>query len=206
MKITKPENQTAESPKGLPESSNLPSVLELTQVAALLLKDKSGVSLNYTDAANRVIQLWFACEQERETWHKQNLLREIYRGQADWASTSGKIPKKFPMSFDKFLKIALSHKPRQEDRMKIYREFIRANPNYKNQDCSVLLKEHRAGWLDELDYRERLETLRQFANWHGKESLRLRAQAGGKARVAKRKARPPVEKLKSALLTYAERP
>jgi hypothetical protein len=201
---------------------SLPTVSELAQLAALLAQGKS---LNPTDCAGvarQAIELWTACDEERKTKIMELELRELARAQD--AAIDGELPtpKAFPVNFDNFLRLALPKK-RLEDREKIYRESIRARllhdrrhqpngtlipideiPLPTNDECGKVIAEDRATGFNEFQFQPCLIWLRRFAAWYEKGILRIRGKAAGlKSAQAKkkRKARPPVQKLKDVLLT-----
>ena len=228
MKTADSEKQIVETPVTPTDSKILPPVAEIARLAATLAQGKSLGAADCGIAARRAIELWLACEQEREAWISEHVtlpaLREL--AIADDLANSGNLPapKAFPVGYDDFLKLSLPGK-RSEDRAKIGREFIRSclrrdrcslnfaedeNPFEKvpiptDDDCAKAIAKLRETGLSERVYARNVLILREFAKWYGEQNVKLRNQAAGRAsavkRKAKRKARPPMEKLKAVLLT-----
>ena len=200
---------------------NLPPVSEIAQLAALISHGHPIGLQTWETYAAHAIQLWEAAYQKREDWINRQARIKLLRRKAEIAEAEVKFPKpkKFPVSLDDFLKLALPRK-RPEDRMKLHRDLVRRDMHISRQfhpsgsviplaripiptdeEVAQSIARHRATGFDEFQYTVCVAGLRNFAEWQEKENLKKRAQDAGKASAKKRKARPPVEKLQAALLT-----
>jgi hypothetical protein len=200
---------------------NLPPVSEIAKLAALLSPGHPLGLQTWEIYAQHAINLWSVCYQQRQDWIEKQAQMELRRRKAEIAEAEANFPKpkKFPVSLDEFLKLALPDK-RTEDRLKLWRDLlrenIRSNKQYPGTGSAIPLERiplttdaevadciarQRKRGFDEFQYPSGLTYLRNYAAAIEREKLKIRGQTAGKASAAKRKARPPVEKLKAALLT-----
>ena len=107
----------------------LPSVSELFLVAALLSRgEKSGKF----KAAQRAMQLWDESFYARESRLDLYVRTAFSRNKAAEKERESQIPKSYPASLDEVLRLLMPHKKRSEDRMKIYRDYIRDSLRVSN--------------------------------------------------------------------------
>ena len=207
---------------------SIPPVSEIAHLAALLTPGNPAAFQNPADAARQAAELWAVCSQQRKTWIDGLACRQLIRAKESAKHNALPQPKKFPVGFDEFLKLALPNK-RLEDRMKLFRDMLRAR--IRNSKCYVgtggsvipieripvttdaevveAIAKIRAKGFDEDQYTLNLTTLRNSAAYIERQNLKIRGRVAGLKSAQnrakkKRKARPPVEKLKEALLTQAK--
>lgn len=193
-------------------ASSLPPVSEIAKLAALLVQGQTRTLADFASAANQAIDLWNACDEQRKIRIKELGLAQLARAQAEWKSERVGMPKAFPVSLDDLLKLALPKK-RPEDRMKAYREFVRAAllserrfqsngqlaPVGKisaptDDDCVKVIDQDRASGFDEFGFQPWLTALRQFSALHDGHVLKERGRAAGLKSAAKRKGKKDIQR------------
>jgi hypothetical protein len=117
-------------------AGEFPSVYQITKIAAILT---AGNPLNHTEpmrVANQAIELWTACEGMRRAKINQLAQMRFFAKKeiSDLIKQGAKIkviapievpsPKKFPVTFDEFLRLTIGGRLRSH-RLKIYRDYAR---------------------------------------------------------------------------------
>ena len=186
----------------------LPPVSEIAQLAALLSHGHPLGLQSWETYAQHAINLWGICHEQRQHWIEKQAHMKLLCAKAEAAEAEGKFPKpkKFPVNLDGFLRLTLPDK-RSEDRMKLFREYIRGSirvskmyqsppnvipiehvPETTDTEIAQAIDSVRQRGYNEYQFKDSFEFLQRFAESKKIENRKKRAQAGG---VAKSKKQPP---------------
>lgn len=164
--------------------------------------------------ADNALKLWDACSSVRWLRIKEGgeAIREIEKiilaspvAEKSRPQIGIPIPKEYPVSLDKFLRLALPRK-RLADRMKLYRESLRFSMQLgrcypcshgesipfekvsipSDSEVNEAIAGHRATGFDEAQFQPCLIALRNFAACEQSENLKRRAKAGAQGLKKKR--------------------
>lgn len=162
----------------------LPPTSEIAQLAVLLAQGIPDAKRNPDLLARRAISIWLTCNHCRKEWNeflmdKSGQWRPLLKTPQFKEIVKLPEPKSFPVGLDECLKLALPAK-RLEDRMKVFREFMRHNGK---SDTEIIqeIEYFRAHGFDEESYKM-MHLLRLYSRILGRENRTKRAQAGGRAR------------------------
>lgn len=162
----------------------LPPTSEIAQLAVLLAQGIPDAKRNHDLLARQAISIWLICNYHRKEWNeflldKSGQWRPLLKTPQFKELVNLPEPKSFPVGLDECLKLALPAK-RPEDRMKVFREFLRHNGK---SDTEIIqeIEYFRAQGFDEEWYKQ-MHLVRLYARILGRENRSKRAQAGGRAR------------------------
>jgi hypothetical protein len=162
----------------------LPPTSEIAQLAVLLAHGIPMAKRNPDILAGQAIGMWLTCNKLRNEWNeflmdKSGQWRPLLKTPQFKEIVKLPEPKSFPVGLDECLKLALPAK-RPEDRMKVFREFLRHN-GLSEDKIIQNIGYFRAHGFDEEWYKQ-MHLVRVYARILGRENRSKRAQAGGLAR------------------------
>jgi hypothetical protein len=191
---------------------NIPPVSEIAHLAALLTHGGPAAFQNPEVAARQAVEVWAACSRQRAAWIDGLARRKLMREKEEAKLNALGQPKKFPISLDEFLQLALPDN-RTEDRLKLWRDYLRENirfckqypgtggsvipyeriPPTTDDEVADCIARHRKRGFDESQYSNSLTFLRNYAAAIKREKLKIRGQTAGKA-SANKKAKDKAER------------
>jgi len=104
-------------------SAGIPPATEIARIAAILVR---GPRFDAQIAVRQALELWQVCDAERNHWIEVLALRQVASDKDRAKEIAPPKAKKYPATLDEFLRIVMPKK-RPEDRMKAFREYIRAS-------------------------------------------------------------------------------
>jgi hypothetical protein len=121
-------------------SKYVPSTSQIAHIAAILANGKTLPLDHPLVIANEAIKLWEACESMQKTriYERAKKLHEAeveiskLRGSVQVERIGFPTPQKYPVPFDECLRLLMPGKKRSEDRIKIYRDYIRDSLRVSN--------------------------------------------------------------------------
>ncbi|MBI5773294.1 MAG: hypothetical protein HZA89_06070 [Verrucomicrobia bacterium] len=183
-------------------SRRLPKTPVIASMAAALAHGRPITSDSLKSIAEQAIELFEICEAARKG--KIDRLALYARARAN--AEARPKPKKYPVSLDEFLRLAMPDKKRPEDRMKYYREWLRgcirtskyleASPmRDKEYDsvpipsdeevAAVIAKDIQSGF-NEAAYANAYGFFTKWIPKYAAENRRERASAGAKGKLKKK--------------------